>query len=144
MPGANLFYPLCSKAHRSDEKSAFLYLKAQSAAKWYTVKIYFERIGMNENFIAKAAAVLMVCAAAYGGSLYGDKNKDSYGAAYGSGGSGYYKSSTGTKYQYDLSRSDDRINYSTDVDAQMRDSMSVNPDRTLDRMMGQFGGGIED
>ena len=36
-----------------------------------------------------------------------------------------YKSDFGTSYQYDLSDPGDRVDYSVDVDAQMRDSISV-------------------
>jgi hypothetical protein len=55
-----------------------------------------------------------------------------------------YESNTGTKYQYDLSDPMDRIEYSTDVDAQFRDKMNINPMVDMDRDMGQFGGGVEE
>lgn len=48
----------------------------------------------------------------------------------------------GTRYQYDLSDPTDRVSYSIDLDAQMRDKLSVDPNRNLDRNMGQVGGGI--
>lgn len=53
-----------------------------------------------------------------------------------------YQSTMGNTYQYDLSNPVDRMRYSTDVSAQVRDSTSVNPTRSLDRDMGQIGGGI--
>lgn len=55
-----------------------------------------------------------------------------------------YEGSSGTKYKYDLSDPSDRIDYSMDLDAQMNDSLNVNPGVGLDRGMGQYGGGIED
>ncbi|MQW91551.1 hypothetical protein GFH30_05665 [Acinetobacter wanghuae] len=55
-----------------------------------------------------------------------------------------YQSSTGTNYQYNLNNAVDRNNYSIDLDAQRRDQMSLNPTRSLDRGIGQFGGGIID
>ncbi len=53
-----------------------------------------------------------------------------------------YRSNTGNQYQYDLSKPTDQNRYSTDLDAQRRDQMNINPTRQLDRGMGQFGGGI--
>jgi hypothetical protein len=53
-----------------------------------------------------------------------------------------YESSFGTKYQYDLSDPSDSIDYSVDLDAQMRDQLSVDPNRNLDRGMNEYGGGI--
>lgn len=50
-----------------------------------------------------------------------------------------YKSSSGTEYKYDLSKPDDSLKYSTDMNAQLKDS--VNPNVGLDRGMGQYGGG---
>lgn len=52
---------------------------------------------------------------------------------YGSSELGRYESSTGHRYEYDLSDPGDQIEYSIDVDAQMRD---------LDRGLGEYGGGI--
>ena len=53
-----------------------------------------------------------------------------------------YESHSGTRYQYDLSNPSDNINYSTDLDAQLRDKMSTNPIRYLDLRTGQYGGSI--
>ena len=55
-----------------------------------------------------------------------------------------YEGSSGTKYQYDLSDHSDKLDYSIDLDAQMRDSLSVDPSRSLDQGLGQYGGGIYD
>jgi hypothetical protein len=55
-----------------------------------------------------------------------------------------YQSNTGTSYQYDMSNPSDRLGYSVDLGAQMRDQLSVNPSRSLDRGLGQYGGGIND
>ena len=54
-----------------------------------------------------------------------------------------YKSSWGTRYQYDLSKPADNLQYSLDLDAQMRDSRSINPQVKMDRSMGQVGGGVK-
>lgn len=53
-----------------------------------------------------------------------------------------YQSSSGTKYQYDMSNPSDRLNYSIDLDAQMRDKQSIDINRNLDTGIGQYGGGI--
>jgi len=55
-----------------------------------------------------------------------------------------YKSTTGTRYQYDMSDPSDRVDYSVDVDAQMRDRLNVDPSRSLDQGLGEHGGGIYD
>jgi len=52
-----------------------------------------------------------------------------------------YKSSTGTRYKYDLSKPGDQIRYKVDPGAQIRDS--VNPKVEIDRGLGQYGGGSE-
>jgi len=54
-----------------------------------------------------------------------------------------YKSSTGTCYKYDLSNPGDQIRYSIDLNAQLLDSINVNPSVDIDRGIGQFGGGIK-
>lgn len=53
-----------------------------------------------------------------------------------------YTSSFGNRYQYDLSNPTDRLGYSVDVGAQLRDRMDLNPSRTLERGLGEYGGGI--
>jgi len=53
-----------------------------------------------------------------------------------------YKSSSGTRYQYDQSNPSDSLRYSTDLDAQRRDQMNLNLNRGQDRSTGQLGGGI--
>ena len=70
---------------------------------------------------------------------YGCTDRDSYGAD-----NGGYEGYSGSRYQYDLSDPGDRIDYSIDIDAQHRDRMSVDPGRSLDRDLGQYGGGIYD
>ena len=50
-----------------------------------------------------------------------------------------YKSTSGTRYKYDLSNPSDRIRYEVDPGAQLRDS--VNPRVDIDRGLGQYGGG---
>lgn len=62
---------------------------------------------------------------------------------YGSDSNGY-EGSSGSRYQYDLSNPSDRNRYGIDLDAQRRDQMSLDPGRSLDRGMGQYGGGIYD
>jgi hypothetical protein len=53
-----------------------------------------------------------------------------------------YQSSTGTRYQYDLSTPGDQIEYSMNTAAQIRDSINITPSKSIDRSMGQYGGGI--
>lgn len=53
-----------------------------------------------------------------------------------------YQGSSGSSYEYDLNNPSDRNSYSTDLDAQRRDSQSLDTGRTLDRGLGQYGGGI--
>ena len=53
-----------------------------------------------------------------------------------------YQSSSGARYQYDNSNPSDRLRYSTDLDAQRRDQMNIDPRKNLDRGVGQYGGGI--
>ena len=50
-----------------------------------------------------------------------------------------YVSYTGQKYKYDLSNPGDRVMYSVDPAAQIRDS--INPMVDIDRNLGQYGGG---
>lgn len=54
-----------------------------------------------------------------------------------------YEGSSGTKYKYDLSDPSDQIEYETDLDAQMDDSLNPDPGRDLDRSLGQYGGGAK-
>lgn len=53
-----------------------------------------------------------------------------------------YQGSSGTRYQYDMANPTDRTRYSTDLDAQRRDQMNLNPNRQLDQGLGKRGGGI--
>lgn len=53
-----------------------------------------------------------------------------------------YQGSSGTQYQYDLSKPSDQLRYELDLGAQMRDELSVDPRRELDQGLGQYGGGI--
>lgn len=52
-----------------------------------------------------------------------------------------YESSTGQRYEYDLSNPADRARYRVDPAAQARDR--VNPRVKLDRNIGQYGGGAD-
>ena len=53
-----------------------------------------------------------------------------------------YKSTYGTKYQYDLSDPFDRIKYKTDPGAQLRDKIGVNIYRDIEGNINEFGGGV--
>ena len=102
---------------------------------------------MNKLLIALVVSLVSLPAFSYDYN-YGDNSSDgdsssSYGTDNNSNDSSY-ESSTGTKYQYDTSSPSDNVEYGVDVDAQMRDEISVNPSRGLDRSMGQYGGGIYD
>lgn len=52
-----------------------------------------------------------------------------------------YQGSSGARYQYDLSKPTDQLRYEIDPGAQLRDQISVDPGRDLDRSIGQHGGG---
>lgn len=52
-----------------------------------------------------------------------------------------YRGSSGAEYKYDLSKPADQTRYGIDPGAQIRDSISVDPRRDLDRSLGQQGGG---
>lgn len=54
-----------------------------------------------------------------------------------------YRGQSGQTYDYDLNKPADRNRYSTDLDAQRRDQLqgSLSPNRSLDRIQGQQGGG---
>jgi hypothetical protein len=56
---------------------------------------------------------------------------------------GSYQGSSGAQYQYDLNNPVDRNRYSTDLDAQRRDSMNVDSGSSLDKLRGQNGGGYQ-
>ncbi|WP_289022734.1 hypothetical protein [Desulfobacter postgatei] len=53
-----------------------------------------------------------------------------------------YESSFGNNYQYDLNSPSDRVEYSVDPAAQLRDSIDVNPTRELESGIGENGGGV--
>lgn len=48
----------------------------------------------------------------------------------------FYTDMVGNKYQYDLTDLNDQLSYKMDLDAQMRDQLSINPTRNKN------GGGI--
>jgi len=52
-----------------------------------------------------------------------------------------YKSYSGQRYQYDLSRPGDRLRYQVDPGAQLNDRLFTPPTVKMDRNMGQYGGG---
>ena len=54
-----------------------------------------------------------------------------------------YQGSSGALYRYDLSSPSDQLRYSVDPQAQLRDSINVDPRVGIDRSLGQYGGGVE-
>lgn len=72
------------------------------------------------------------------GTYFDDPNIGTRAPANNSG----YQGMSGARYQYDTSRPSDSIRYSTDLDAQRRDQMAIDPRRDLDRSRGVNGGGI--
>jgi len=54
-----------------------------------------------------------------------------------------YESSTGTKYEYDLSDPSDQIMYDVDPSAKLMDSINPDPMIDLDRNLNEYGGGAE-
>jgi hypothetical protein len=61
--------------------------------------------------------------------------------SYGSNTSSGYRSSFGNTYEYDLSNPSDRVRYRADPKARLRDRLNVNPQRRIERNIGQYGGG---
>ena len=55
-----------------------------------------------------------------------------------------YESSFGNRYEYDLNNPSDRVMYEVDPNAQIRDSIDVNPVRDVERSIGEYGGGVLD
>ena len=53
-----------------------------------------------------------------------------------------YRSSFGSTYEYDLSNPIDRLRYGADPAAKLRDRIDVNPQRRIERNIGQYGGGV--
>lgn len=51
------------------------------------------------------------------------------------------QSSRNNNYQYDLNNDSDRLRYSIDTEAQMRDRTNYNPSVQMDRNNGEYGGG---
>ena len=52
-----------------------------------------------------------------------------------------YQSSRNNNYQYALNNDSDRLRYSIDTEAQMRDRTNYNPSVQMDRNNGEYGGG---
>lgn len=65
------------------------------------------------------------------------------GGVVGCGSQYKYQGKSGTAYQYDLSKPLDQGRYSTDVPAQIRDSINTKPGVNADRDWGQRGGGVQ-
>ncbi len=55
-----------------------------------------------------------------------------------------YESSFGNRYKYNLGDPGDRVKYGVDAAAQLRDSIDVNPIRSIERNIGEYGGGVLD
>jgi hypothetical protein len=60
---------------------------------------------------------------------------------YSSNSNSTYKSDYGNNYKYDLTNQNDRRSYGNDRAAQIRDSVDVNPYKSLERDRGQYGAG---
>ena len=90
---------------------------------------------MKKYFFIVTISFLTVSAYGYG---YVQKN---YGYNQNDFNNSGYESSSRTRYEYDLGKSMDRLKYSTDISAQMRDKNNLSPSIWRDRMKGQYGGG---
>jgi hypothetical protein len=78
---------------------------------------------------------------------YGNEGNDdgySYDSPYDRDQKEGYESSFGNRYEYDLSDPSDRVMYEVDPNAQIRDSIDVNPVRDVERSIGEYGGGVLD
>jgi TPR repeat protein len=62
--------------------------------------------------------------------------------SYDSNTSSGYRSSFGSTYEYDLSKPLDRQRYRVDPKAKLRDRLGINPQRRIERNIGQYGGGV--
>ena len=107
---------------------------------------------MSKIMIWVTAALLLLAPISalsqYDGYDDNQANKDDYGyeydRPYDRDQEKGYESSFGNRYEYDLSDPSDRIMYEVDPDAQLRDSIDVNPERDLERGLGEYGGGVLD
>jgi hypothetical protein len=72
------------------------------------------------------------------------QNDDGYDSPYDRAPENGYETSFGNRYEYDLSDPSDKIMYEVDPNAQLRDSIDVNPERDLERSLGEYGGGVLD
>lgn len=104
---------------------------------------------IGKNYLVAGAFLLTLPIAAfsqYDGYDNNEEGEDGYG--YGSTSDRDqdrgYESSLGNRYEYDLSDPGDRIMYDVDPGAQLRDSIDVNPERELERGIGEYGGGVID
>lgn len=92
-------------------------------------------------------ASLAVSAMAYEPITFGsDTNTSSStsNSGFGSSNQSGYESSSGNRYQYNLSDPGDSIEYELDSSAQRRDRMNVDPTVDIDRGLNEHGGGIYD
>ena len=103
------------------------------------------RLFQNKNIIL-ATAFVGLNASAYAGCVGPVVNGQCLSGtsipSYDSGSNSGYQSNSGASYQYDLNKPTDKNRYSTDLDAQRRDQMNVDPRTDMDRNSGQRGGGI--
>ncbi len=97
---------------------------------------------MRRGIVKKLLAAASLASIAT--SAYSYEYNYEYNNQYNSDQNNSYESSYGNQYQYDLSDQSDRMDYQYDYDAQMRDRLSVEPTRSLDRGLGEYGGGIYD
>lgn len=102
---------------------------------------------MKKNYRVLLGSLLSLVLPTTALAQYDDEQDNSdgdYGNSYYQENDEGYESSFGNRYEYDLSDPGDRIMYEVDPDAQLRDSLDVNPERDLERSLGEYGGGILD
>lgn len=93
---------------------------------------------MKRLIVAFLTGIIIVYGLAWAEDYHQNQPYDQYGNT-----NYRYKGSSGTAYQYDLSRPNDKLRYELDLKAQMNDKLSVDPRRNIDRSLGQHDGGIK-
>jgi hypothetical protein len=93
---------------------------------------------MKRSIVAFLMGIIIVYGLAWAEDYRQNQPYDQYGKP-----NYRYKGSSGTDYQYDLSKPNDKLLYGIDLKAQMNDKLSVDPRRNIDHGLGQHGGGIK-
>lgn len=104
-----------------------------------------------KKMLVASFLMLALCSSTFAGRIgwepvpYGSSSEDSRTGSRGESDSGSsnsgYQGTSGARYQYNLNNAVDRVRYGADPAVQLRDRISVDPGRNVDRSTGQHGGG---